>query len=127
MPPECKDDVYMSEWDYLLNRPKFMFSVNGIDWKIWDFENSTWKDVNPSNGQYFTFDEFFSNAMTYQDYLNIPDDAFNSSEDWYVMCNNYLLGFVIRQKYYEDVLGVTKFIHIKTESEIGHKLYILER
>jgi len=111
VPIECKDGTYMADWDLPINRPKLMFSQDKVTWKVWDFSNNQWKNVSPDNNSYFTLDEFLSKAMTYTNYLNIPDNAFGDG-DWYVMMNNYIPGFCLRMSYVEDFVGSARVVRI---------------
>jgi len=110
IPPECKDGTYITEWDFVINRPKFMFSTDNQNWYTWDFTNQQWTQQTPDNNSYFTFNEFLTKGQTYTQYLEIPDSAFESNEMWYVMTNNYILGFVIRPEYFDEILGSDKFM-----------------
>jgi len=115
---------YLSEPKLTIKRPKLLFSPNLIDWKKYDFDDNSWVDVSPDNGEYFTPDELRQKGMTISDYLKIPQTAFENYEDLYVMMNNYIPAFKLLNSYLNDKLGTTSFI-ANQSSSLGSNILIL--
>lgn len=98
-----------------LNRPRFLFSYdNGLTYYKFNTSSLTWELQSPSNGEYFTYNEFISKSNTYSEYVQIKiekwEALYASNHRYVVLSNNYIYPILIGEKYWMDRLDISDWL-----------------
>ena len=95
----------------VIHRPRYLFSYDdGVTYYKFNTADNTWSLQTPANASYFTYSEFLTKGNTYQEYLEITADDWNTLYDtdhrYRVLLNNYVSPVLIREKFWNDRLDL---------------------